>query len=164
MQRRKQHLMSLIAGLILPISAGAASYVFDSGTNLTDVCKHVPSGLVKLHKKPIKFGFFACSRKNGLRKAARWLTALLRNLHEDLSGTWRDLLSSLGVSWADTPPWYLTSTSQLVDVVRRFNSKRMSFRDFIAGGGWKGADVVRLYTNIPHDSLTRALGWVLDKV
>lgn len=31
----------------------------------------------------------------------------------------------------DTPPWYLTATSQLVDVVRRFNARRMSLPDFI---------------------------------
>jgi hypothetical protein len=39
----------------------------------------------------------------------------------------------------------------------------MSIEDFEARGGWKGADVVRLYTNIRHESLIEALGWVLDK-
>ena len=73
---------------------GATPYVFDSRTNLQSVFKHVPyaSGLVKLHKKPIKFRFLDCSKKNGLRKMARWLTALLRNLHGDLAGVWKDLI------------------------------------------------------------------------
>jgi hypothetical protein len=39
----------------------------------------------------------------------------------------------------------------------------MSHQDFVTGGGWQGADVVRLYTNIPHDSLVTALGWVFDR-
>jgi hypothetical protein len=146
-----------------------APAAYDVGPNSRDpdlkVLDTIPyaAGLVKLHKNPQTFRFFACSKHNGLRAPALWVTALLRSLHGDLCGVWRNVVAQTGVTWADAPPWYITQSSQLVDVVRRFNSERMPQTTFQEGRGWQGADVVRLYTNIPHTLLLQALDWVLTQ-
>lgn len=124
--------------------------------------KPYASAQVKLHKDPVTFRSLACSKGTGLQAPAKWLNHLFRGIHKDLEGVWKDLLTELRVQWVDSPPWYLTNPSQLVEVVRRFNAAKMTLADFKDGNGWQGADVARLYTNIEHDSLQTALDWVLD--
>jgi len=121
------------------------------------------AGLIKLHKSPYAFRFLACSKDNGLRQPALWVTSLLRAVHVDLQQIWKDVLTPTGVPWADAPAWFINDSALLAQCVARFNTERMPAAEFERGGGWQGADVVRLYTNIPHDLLLTALDWAIDK-
>jgi hypothetical protein len=68
------------------------------------------------------------------------------------------------VDWANEPPWYVSQSAQVVRAVQLFNSQPPSYSEFQASGGWKGYDVVRLYTNIDITDLNEKLGDVLQLV
>ena len=91
-----------------------------------------------------------------------WTTALLRALYDDVLGIWQTTVQRVGGVGNDVPPWYVSASHQLTKLVARFNSARGSEADFVAGGGWQGADFMRLYTNIPHTPLLTKLDWVVD--
>lgn len=121
------------------------------------------AALVKLHKNPIAMRFLACSGQNALKPPAQWLTCLLRAIQPDLESVWGKLFSGpLELRTVRCKPWYATRSAQVVDTVRRFNYAHMSVADFVAGGGWQGYDVVRLYTNINTSDLKAKLWEVLD--
>jgi len=122
------------------------------------------SGIVKLHKDPLQFRFLACSKRNGLKRPAVWLTHLFKGVHCDLVDAWTAKLAEAGVPWSGEPPWHATRSAQVVDIVRAFNSLNMSLEEFVEGGGWHGYDVVRLYTNIDIADLLKVLTAVLVMV
>lgn len=174
----EQVLADLRSGLFYtPCPGGAAAAVAHLAAQLQQHCAHMfefgvdswvlqglhklpyASCLIKLHKQPVSFRFLACSRGTGLQQPAVWAARMLRVLQGDLDALWSALLRTTGVAWADTRPWFINTTTQLVDLVRRFNGERMHIDAFRRGGGWQGADVVRLFTNIPHDGLMAALRW-----
>jgi hypothetical protein len=154
--------LAVVPDMLLPVVMHTAPDMYPkctSGDHYRAVLRAVPyeAALVKLHKQPYALRFLACSGTNGLKPPAVWLTALLRALHVDLAGAWRALLEQVGVDWATEPPWYAGRSVQVVDNVRRFNNTCMSRADFLAGRGWHGYDVVRLYTNIDLQDLCSKL-------
>lgn len=127
------------------------------------------AALVKLHKTPLQFRFLACSGMNGLRPVALWLNALLKTVHYDLCKVWSQLLNRLhvltdAIDWKHLPPWYATRSAEVVAMVKFFNKLCMSTKEFTAGFGWQGYDVVRLYTNIPQDDLVQSLSNLLGEL
>jgi hypothetical protein len=54
-------------------------------------------------------------------------------------------------------------STDVVDIVRRFNAANMPIRQYVAGGvRWHGYDVERLYTNIEIDDLVHKLHRVME--
>jgi len=114
------------------------------------------AALVKLHKSPVALRFLACSANNGLRRPAVWLTSLFRALHPDLQSCWSQLLATANVTWNSDPTWYASKSTDVVDTVRRFNAANIPITQYVAGGGWHGYDVERLYTNIELSSISKS--------
>jgi hypothetical protein len=101
--------------------------------------------------------YLACSAQNVLKPPAQWLTCLLRSVRPDLDAKWDSLFFSVpnmpDLVDVHCPPWYASRSAEVVDIVRRFNLSATTEEEFVAGGGWPGYDVVRLYTNINTQDL-----------
>jgi hypothetical protein len=162
-------LLQKLRGEFRDIRKNMYGHCGSSVAKLRDELKVVPyaAALVKLHKTPTALRFLACSGANGLKLPAQWLTALLRSLRSDLVKMWEGQFAPLDLNAVKCPPWFATRSAEVVDAAHKFNLSNTSARKFVAGGGWKGYDVVRLYTNINTRDLIAKLctvmGWAWQR-
>jgi len=148
-----------------------APYIYTPATSqnalLSDM-QRLPyaSATVKLHKEPSAMRFLACSGSCGLKTAAVWLTRLLRSVDHVNAELWRDFLHSSSINLIqhfEWPPRQSWSSSRIHDILRfveDINFANITHDEFIAGGGFQGRDVERLYTNIQLPELRSSFALV----
>ena len=112
--------------------------------------------------------YLCCSSKVVTTTAAKYTTNFMKGIQPDLIKQWHQLIVQLGIPapGADLKhqPWMITSSDQLLPVLRAFRNRGMLWSELVERKMQSAHDFERLYTNLPQQDLTMRLHRIVDDV
>jgi len=142
------------------LEAKFGSYVLEERQRLA-----YASTLVKMHKNPISWRFYASCAAYQCKRVGAWLTALCRGFEDDVQTLWTNMIERGGLQGGGRDKvWFIKNSYPVVDMMCEFNQARVSVEDFRRAGGVTSMDCTRMYSNMPQDDLKEKLVWLLRRV